>query len=224
MGPVASASNFVLSVSGGAAWLRAGETQTFFLQPDVEKTYVAIKKTNSVATGEVFFGWQKPVTDVLLSQIGLAVGATGNAKLQGDILEDADPAFNNFYYGYKVKQTRVSLKAKLIADMNYWVQPYISGSAGIGFNRANDYYSVAKIIEEVPAPSFTAHTTDAFTYNLGAGLQAPIGAHLRAGVGYEFADFGKNQLGRAPGQTRSSGIKLSHLYTNSVLLSLSYII
>ncbi len=45
---------------------------------------------------------------------------------------------------------------------------------------------------------------------------------LAAGVGYEFADWGKNQLGRAPGQTLNTGLSMSHYYINSILFNITY--
>lgn len=45
---------------------------------------------------------------------------------------------------------------------------------------------------------------------------------LAGGIGYEFADWGRSQLNRAPGQTLNSGLSLSHLYTNGFLFNLTY--
>ena len=42
------------------------------------------------------------------------------------------------------------------------------------------------------------------------------------GVGYEFSDWGKSQLGRAPGQTINSGLALSHFYTNAFQPNVTY--
>ncbi|HAT9492397.1 TPA: porin family protein, partial [Legionella pneumophila subsp. pneumophila] len=38
-----------------------------------------------------------------------------------------------------------------------------------------------------------------------------------------FADWGKSELGRASGQTLNEGLKLNHLYTNGVVLNLTYV-
>ena len=71
-------------------------------------------------------------------------------------------------------------------------------------------------------PNFTSNTTTAFTYTLGAGVQRHLNQHLQAGVGYEFADWGRSQLSRASGQTLNTGLSLSHLYTNGFLFNLTY--
>lgn len=43
------------------------------------------------------------------------------------------------------------------------------------------------------------------------------------GVGYEFADWGKNYLGGDPGTALPQGPGMPHLYTNELLFSLSYL-
>lgn len=53
--PVGKSWTWAASVSGGFAVARAGETETFFLTPGIEKSYVAQKDNNTLATGEVFF-------------------------------------------------------------------------------------------------------------------------------------------------------------------------
>ncbi len=79
------------------------------------------------------------------------------------------------------------------------------------------------LFEALPNSNFTNHTKTAFTYTLGAGVQKALNDHWQAGVGYEFADWGKSELGRALGQTMNSGLTLNHLYTNAVLLNLTYV-
>ena len=201
----------------------AGEIQAFFLAPEIEKTYSARKSTNAIASGELFVGIQKALTSQWLGQLGLAAATTGNAKLLGVIWDDADPEFDNHSYQYKVRNTRVAVKGKLLLDKGYWVMPWVSASLGIGFNRAHNFTNTPLIFEALPNSNFTNHTKTAFTYTLGAGVQKPIGEHWQMGVGYEFADWGKSELNRAAGQTQNTGLTLNHLYTNGVLFNLTYI-
>lgn len=60
--------------------------------------------------------------------------------------------------------------------------------------------------------------------SLGVGLQKAIMTHLQAAVGYEFSDWGQNQLGRAAGQTMNQGLSANHMYAQQVQCSLFYII
>lgn len=86
---------WVISVSGGATWAHGGETQTFYLAPEIEKTYTASKSNKILPEGEVFIGLQKNCINNLQTQLGLAVTTTGNGTISGDIWDDADPQFNN---------------------------------------------------------------------------------------------------------------------------------
>ncbi|HHT0591840.1 TPA: outer membrane protein [Legionella anisa] len=224
MGPVMPAKDWtwVGSISAGPVWARGGETQTFFLAPEIEKTYVARKSSNALAAGELFLGIQKSLTPQWLGQLGVAGAITGNAKLQGVIWDDASPEFENYSYQYKIWNGRVAVKGKLLLDKGYWLMPWVSASVGVGFNRAHDFTNTPLIFEALPNPDFADHTKTAFTYTLGAGVQKAINTHWQIGAGYEFADWGKSELGRAFGQTMNSGLALNHLYTNGVLFNLTY--
>ncbi|MCC5791719.1 MAG: porin family protein [Legionellaceae bacterium] len=225
MGPVATHKDWawVGSVSAGPVWARGGETQGFYLAPEIEKSYVARKSTNAQAFGELFLGLQKSLSPQWLGQLGLAVATAGNAKLQGAIWDDADPEFDNHRYQYKVRNTRVALKGKLLLDKGYWAIPWVSASAGIGFNRAHSFTNTPLIFEALPNANFSNNSKTAFTYTLGAGVQKALNANWQVGVGYEFADWGKSELGRAAGQSLNSGLALNHIYTNGVLFNLTYV-
>lgn len=225
MGPVTIYRDWtwVSSVSAGPVWARGGETQTFFLTPEIEKTYVARKSSNALASGELFVGLQKSLSSQWLGQLGLAAATTGNAKLQGVIWDDADVQFDNHSYQYKVRNSRVAIKGKLLLDKGYWAIPWMSASLGVGFNDANGFQNTPLIFEALPNPNFASHTETAFTYTVGAGLQKALNTHWQVGVGYEFADWGKSILGRAAGQTLNSGLNLNHFYTNGVLFNLTYV-
>jgi hypothetical protein len=104
------------SVSIGPAWEGAGQSQAFYLAPNIIKTYAAEHGTHALFDGEVFVGIQKELPKALFGQLGLAVVATSNAKLSGNIWDDADSTFNNYSYSYKIQHTHVAVKGKLLAD------------------------------------------------------------------------------------------------------------
>ena len=212
---------WVGSIAAGPVWIRGGETQTVYLSPEIEKTYTSRKSTNALASGELFIGIQKPLGSQWLGQLGLAADTTGNAKFQGVIWDDVDPEFNNHSYQYKIRNTRIAVKGKLLLDKGYWLMPWVSTSLGVGFNRAHDFTNTPLIFEALPNSNFTNHTKTAFTYTLGTGVQKAINERWQVGVGYEFADWDKSDLGRALGQTMNSGLALNHLYTNGVLFNLT---
>ncbi|WP_454781771.1 outer membrane protein [Legionella sp. WA2022007384] len=223
MGDSVSPFNYVAALSIGPVWESGGAAQTFFLAPGIEKTYTADKSTHTLADFEVFLGLQKALTPTFWGQLGVAVAATTNASLSGDIWDDADPEFDNFTYSYKIQHTHVAAKGKLLADMGLIVMPWVSGSIGVGFNEARSFRNTPKIFEAIPNPNFASHTQTAFTYTVGAGIQKALSQNWQVGVGYEFADWGKSQLGRASGQTIGEGLELNHFYTNGVLFNITYV-
>lgn len=216
-------SSGVASLSVGSVWGSTGNTQTFYLAPNIEKTYAANHTSHALVDGEIFLGIQRPLREKLEGQMGLAVATTGHASLSGYIWDDAEAQFNNYTYSYQVRHTHVALKGKLLMDRGYIVMPWVSSSLGVGFNQAGSFSNTPTISEAVVMSNFVSHTTTAFTYTLGVGLARNISAHWHGGIGYEFADWGKSQLNRALGQTLNSGLSLSHLYTNGFLLNLTYL-
>lgn len=216
--------DWAASVSGGPVWENAGRAQTFYLAPNIIKTYTAAQITNVLADGEFFAGIQKRFSNMLQGQFGFAVAAITNAKLSGNIWDDADSSFNNYSYSYQIQHTRVAVKGKLLVDRGYWFIPWVSTSLGVGFNRAHGFQNIPLISESVAMPNFSSHTETSFTYTAGIGLQKVLNSHWQAGVGYEFADWGQSQLNRAADQTLNSGLSLNHFYTNGLLFNLTYLV
>lgn len=215
-------SPYVVTLSVGPTFAGGGETQTFYVTPFIKKTYTANKKTSAIFNGELFLGIERLLRSNLQGELGLAVAATSNAELSGDIWDFGNARFNNSSYTYQVQHTHIAAKGKLVADVGYAIKPYVSASLGVGFNQAYDFVITPTIFAAVAAPNFASRTTTAFTYTLGFGVQRAINEHWRAGIGYEFADWGKNQLGAAPGQTLGSGLLLNHFYTNGIQFSIHY--
>jgi len=211
------------TLSLSPAWCSPGETQTVYVQPNLPETFTANSTTEDFVNSELFLSLQHRLTPPLLAQLGLAVATTTTIPLNGDIWQDADPDFNNLFYDYKIRHTHLAAKGKLLADVYQLVQPYISGSLGVGFNYAYHYKSTSKRFEVLPEPPFTSHTTTALTYTLGAGLQRALNTHWSVGVGYEFTDWGKTSLGAAPAQLSNASLNLNHIYTNQLQLSISFV-
>lgn len=215
--------SWVGTLSGGPVWERGGSTQQFYLARTIKKAFVANQSTRALFDGEVFLGLQKVLSQTLQGQLGLAVGATSNAALSGVIWDDALPRFRNHTYQYKIQHTHLAVKGKLLADAGFWLIPWISGSLGVGFNNAHSFTNTPIVTPAITNPNFASHTQTAFTYTVGAGVQKALNSHWQVGVGYEFADWGKSELGRSLGQTMNTGLKLNHLYTNGALFNLTYV-
>ncbi len=213
---------YIVTLSVGPTFAGNGETQTFYLVPFIKKTYAADKKINVLFDGELFFGVVRELTPSLQGELGLELGVTSDANLSGDIWDFANARFNNSSYTYKIQHTHLAVKGKIVGEIGYPYKPYVHGSLGVGFNQAYDFKISPSIFAEVIPPNFTSTLTTAFTYTVGFGVQRAINEHWTAGVGYEFSDWGKSQLGRSAGQTLGKGIALNHFYTNGIQLTISY--
>jgi opacity protein-like surface antigen len=214
----------LLAVSGGPAWYHAGKTQTLYIQPDFPNTYLPQKNTYVLADAELFAGFQRVLPRNTLGQLGVTVAATTSATEKGSVWEFSDPTFNNFTYQYHVTHFHVAIKGKaLSAQFSENNLPYISGSAGVGFNRAYDYNTTPQIFEAVSPPNFQANTETTFTYTLGVGIQHVCSPHTQIGVGYEFSDWGKSGLLTAAGQRTRDVLQLNHLYTNQLQFNITFL-
>lgn len=215
--------SYIVTLSGGPLWTDAGKSQTFYLQPDVQKTYEANRLVHSQATGELFLGAQTLLEEGFKGQLGLSAAIAGTT-LKGDIWDDATPEFNNYTYQYTAHNMRYAFKTKLLVDVSHDFSGYASGSAGVSVNRSGGFSITPTVPGAVAAPNFSPNTEMSFSYTLGAGIERALCEHWNVGVGYEFADWGRNSLARAPEQSLNNGLGMSHLYTNELLFSITYVV
>ena len=213
----------VLMLSAGPIWSNPVQTQVVSFSPSFPQTYVATSNSETLGNGEIFLGLQHNVQYDFIAQIGLAVTATTSMQLKGDVWQDSDPDFNNFLYSYKISHSHVALRGKLLKDLTGLVQPYVSGSLGVGFNHAYHYIAIPKLFEVAPEPPFASDTTTAFTYTLDIGAQKILNDNWSVGIGYEFADWGATRLGPASSQLSGEGLSLQHVYTNGLQFNVSFV-
>ena len=221
---VAQKSNTFFAVSGGPSWTNTGSSQTIALQPDVVKAYVPQTLTNSNVLGnlEIVAGVQKSYFDHVKSQFAVALYWSSFATLNGFIQEDADPNFQNFSYQYKISHGHIALKTKWIAENALNLNPYVSGSVGLGFNRSYGYNATPIILQEVAAPPFQSNTKAALSASFGAGFQHTLNSQITLALGYQLVSWGSSALDRAVDQTRGEGLGLSTLYTQGIEFTISY--
>lgn len=224
MGPTSEPLRTVLALSLGPVWTSPGQAQTILLEPDFLQSYTTNRHDNTLLGGEFFAGFQTAVNHRFLLQYGLAIAATSSANLNGDIWQDADPFYDNFVYSYKVSHFHLTIKAKLVGNLQRFVQPYFSASIGPGFNHAYHYRSRPKIVEVGEELPFNSRTLAALTYTLGMGIQKSLNNHWAVGFGYEFSDWGRSQLARAFDQTVGKGLRLNHSFSHQLQINLSLVV
>ena len=211
----------IITLSGGPAWSSPGQNQTLYPQfpfPQFNNYYYNTP-TKILGAGEVFFGLQRIIYPGMTGELGLGLAGASNANPTGTVNVNGVPNVSTFKY--TVQHARAEFKGKLIAN-SYKLQPYVSGSLGVGWNFSGNYNATTAFPLFYPAPGFADQTTLAFSYTLGLGVQTLIAPNWQVGMGYEFADWGKNTLGFDQG-SQIAGPGLSHLYTNQLLFSLSYL-
>lgn len=216
-------SSFVGSLSIGPAFASGGKTQTLTLAPQVEKTYIANKPANTLANLEILLGIQQPVSQNLQGQIGLDFAVASSAKLSGNIWDDASPLFNNYTYQYQLNHTQLGLKGRLTVDRGSSFMPWVSLMVGVAFNQASNFTNTPLIFEALPSSNFSQQTATSLTYGFGIGVQRALAKHWQAGVGYEWVDWGKSQLGGISGSATNQSISISHFYTNAVMFNITFL-
>ncbi len=182
---------WVISLSAGPVWADGGATQTLYLTPTIEKTFVASHNHSNLAHAELFVGLLKKLSPNITLQSGLALGAITKAKLLGVIWDDGDPRFDNYNYQYKIQHTQLLIQNKFLINTHTWALPWISGALGVGFNKTYSYNNLPKFFAAVQNPNFIQHTEKTVTYTAGAGVQKMINLHWQMGMGYFFTNWGK---------------------------------
>lgn len=214
---------YVLAISGGAAWTSAGETQTIYTQSNVYNTYAANNNAHALGFGELFFGEERSLGHYFAHEPGFAVSDSSLDNISGDVWQLGNPTQNNLTYQYNVNQVRLAVVDKILLNTKY-LQPYVSGSVGVGFNHAYDYASTPSNATAVAPAPYGSNTTTAFTYTVGAGLQTTFKKHWQTAVGYEFEDWGASSLSAVPNQSvGSSGLNLNHIYSSAIKFTLGYV-
>lgn len=220
--------NLVFSIAGGPTWASPGQSQELYVDQNASNYYLSNGDiTNKLATGEIFFGFYQELNDATQGQLGVELGYSGNTYTSGTILQNADPQKEYYSYSYNMRQFRTSIKGKLVFDdlpVTSYVQPYVGGSLGIGFNHDYGFKTTKLNAQAASTPQFTPKTTYAFTYTIGGGIQIPIDPFWQIGIGYELAGWGKNQLGKPNYQQNNQtySLEIQNIYTNTALFTLSY--
>ena len=209
----------------GPGWPTSTQNEVIELLPNVSNRYMSSNNTDAFINGELFVGWQQKINDckhLTESQFGLAYMVTNSAKINGVIWQANDPRFDNEVYAYRIKHSSVTLRGKLLSTPKETYQGYFTGSIGIAFNTSYDFNNYPVISTVLPSPNFQTNTETDFTYTLAAGVQKKLNPNWAIGAGYQFADWGKSQLNRAPGQTMNTGPGFNHFYTSEAQFNLTY--
>ena len=77
-------------------------------------------------------------------------------SVNGDIYEFGLPTHNALSYEYKILNQRVSGELKVLRKWGPWY-PYVTGIAGMSWNKAKNYKETSSIVEEVARDPFSEY-------------------------------------------------------------------
>jgi opacity protein-like surface antigen len=221
--------HFIISLGGGAALSSdTGASKNFPSNNPITTEnydYDAIHNTQSAGLFNIFLGREWYLKRNFDVQAGLSYYYLGSLKATGHVTQGMDaPSSDTYHYDYEIQNQQLLVETKWLYVYKKY-HPYLLVGLGASFNRAKDF--------DVHIPNFTAfsreysgHSTTSFTYDVGVGLDYDVNPFTRLGLGYRFADLGKAKLGSAVIDTTSvSGtLSQSHLYTNELLIQLTFLI
>ncbi len=219
----------IFSLGAGASISsNVGESKNFPIQNPMTDEFYNYSANHSSQTSpfiDLYLAAEWNLDPYWMFQGGVAYNQTSPFAAKGTFLQGADIESSDSYtYQYGILSRRLLLDGKLL----YLIKEHFHAYVLVGFGAAfNDAYSYSTDVP--PFLTFTRtysnHSTTAFSYEMGGGVDADITDQLRLGIGYRFADLGKAQLGSATiDSTSVSGtLSQSHLYTNELLAQMTWL-
>lgn len=209
----------------GPDFVEAGQAQNLTLLPPFQNHYTNTTHTATVADAGGFVGVERRVTDYLSFQLGVAGYVDAQLAPQGNVWQFGVPLFENLSYAYKVHHSRVMFSSKLLTTVPSYqaIHPYFSWELGTAYNNAGSYQETPLVSLAVPMTPFANRIQSSFAWGLGVGFDYNINPHVRAGIGYQFADLGSVSLGITPAASTTQTLTLPHLYTNQLRFQFSFL-
>jgi len=158
-------------------------------------------------------------------QLGLAYNQSLSFHTTGTIFQGADvQSADNYEYSYNTVSRQFMLVGKFQKDAKLGWHPYGLVGVGASFNSTKSWNTTVPPFLTF-TPEFKSKTNSAFTYQLGLGVDIDVYPQLRAGLGYRFADLGRNDLGNGTIDVVSinDNLKQKHVYTNNLIAELTYL-
>lgn len=215
----------VVSVSLGSDRTNLGMTKVISMAAPNQNSYVSFNNHyDTEAVAGLFVGGETLFFQNWSLQLGLSYFQNSSFAARGNVNQFADPTYNNFTYQYQIQSRRFSVETKLSRVFLQKWHPYISASVGEALNKAYAYTEYPLSSEDVPMTElFNSHTTKAFTYTAGLGVDVDIAEHLRVGAGYRFVGLGNASLGASPLQDGTNTISHTQLHANELIAQITYL-
>lgn len=215
-----------LTLTIGASNTNIGESQNFFID-DTRYDY-----SSNVSRARKRIWGASIGTEILLKpQLNLQLGVayyqpSSPFKQNGVLTQGLDPqSSDQFPYDYHIQTSQLLAESKLLFNLACLYHPYVSFGIGAAFNKGYAYQVTFPPLLTF-TPLFGDHTNTAFSYSIGFGIDIDLVQPFRVGAGYRFADFGKSKLasGIADVMPIAKTLQQTHLYTQELVLQLTYVI
>lgn len=216
----------VFTLSSGVASAAVGESQTFPLIDNNIYQYAANHRHDSEILWGGFIGTEMQFKRDWRIQLGVGYYQPGAFKQTGLLTQGPTQESSDIFpYSFRTLSRQLLLESKIMFNPSPRYHPYFSVGLGAAFN--TDYaYQIPYPIFMLFTPLFASQTNTTFSYSLGMGVDVDLMTCLRLGLGYRFADFGKNEL--SPGVIDvtpiTNTLQQSHLYSQILLVQLTYVL
>ena len=213
----------VLSLGGGASFVtKGGQSQNFpIINPMTDEFYNYSANNTAKTSGmfDAFLGIEWGFHPNWALQFGVDYNVAKSFSVNGTFLQGMDvPSADSYTYHYQIFAQQVLAEGKLLYTVKKRFHPYLLGGIGAGFTNASNYSTNVP-----PFLTFTRqyanNLSTSFSWAGGAGIDIAVVKHVRLGVGYRFASFGKANLGQASinGISVSGTLTQPNYYENQVI-------
>lgn len=218
----------LLSVGAGAdITSRAGKLQAFpILNPIVDEYYYYTVNNRSQSQGviDVYLGTEWDLWPDWLLQLGVDYNQPTRFPVSGYYVQGTDAlSQDTYFYQYFITTKQLLAEAKLLFSFQQKFHPYVVGGIGASFNNAYrfiPYYPTTLTFTRMYLP----HSSSAFSYAIGLGVDYDLFPQIRVGVGYRFTNAGSVRLGQSYIDTSTvfGTLSQSNFYINQVLGQLTF--
>jgi hypothetical protein len=218
-------------VSGGPFSSRLGNSSALQVNSFVVNDY----NTNEQSNWSTLWGGGIGHTfeNIFNKPISISLGLAGYGMNFGNVKGIEYPFINNDIYdtlNYQFyAQSSAAMVETRVLYSNYSWQPYAIVGVGAAWNRLSDYNEVPTdpALSAAPvSPTFGNHTTSAFAYEAGIGVQRVLyedvnnNVRYTGSLDYRYVNFGKAQLGTMPSETTNQVIQVNNLSTQGAMFTL----
>jgi len=186
--------------------------------------YSTNENTAASAALEAGYRWKHNKSWIPVYAVSVRYQHLFSNDIGDKVMQYSLPEFTNYTYQWNVVSDIFVLLGKLdLAEWHHFM-PYVTGGAGVSFNRVTNYKeSAIPPVTPRTSPGFNDNTVNRFTYQVGAGVDWQVTPKVIASLDYAYQDLGKIISGPGAGSWSSSSLSTSRYHINTVMLGVNYL-